>query len=381
MRPFARERGGALEWSDRAARLVHRVPCLKQSARRFVIGSEHDTRFSASCGDGGSPVPPHWMWRGGVCRPRTSGLSPGWERRASARFCRSTGNAARDAAAAQLFQRGVTAAATVEEAVRFIHDTSKRSQLRPPAGDAHQGPSLGGSENMLHEEITMLKQVPDLAFDPLGLSGRLAGGGRRRTPAAKLGPRGGQLPADLGTRVQDGFRQLLDDMELAELVGNLAEHPGNRLWIELRAVGRDAPQQQAAPLNRRLEGAEEPLDVGMVRVVVQHLIGEAAKGVVVHDRENAKRPVVQLVGRDVSREIIQRGVQVIAADALLRLFSPRTPPSSESWRMAQRRDGPARDANWPRGRATRLPPPDAPPWQRHGGCSGSWAEPSPTCPR
>ncbi len=230
-------------------------------------------------------------------------------------------------------------------------------------------------------EFVPLWGIPDLAFDPLGLSGRLAGGGRRRTPAAKLGPRGGQLPADLGTRVQDGFRQLLDDMELAELVGNLAEHPGNRLWIELRAVGRDAPQQQAAPLNRRLEGAEEPLDVGMVRVVVQHLIGEAAKGVVVHDRENAKRPVVQLVGRDVSREIIQRGVQVIAADALLRLFSPRTPPSSESWRMAQRRDGPARDANWPRGRATRLPPPDAPPWQRHGGCSGSWAEPSPTCPR
>ena len=82
---------------------------------------------------------------------------------------------------------------------------------------------------MLHEEVTMLKQVPDFAFDPLGLPGRLAGGSRRRASAAKLGLRGGQLPADFGARVQDGFRQFLDDMELAELVGNVAKHPGNRL--------------------------------------------------------------------------------------------------------------------------------------------------------
>ena len=115
------------------------------------------------------------------------------------------------------------------------------------------------------------------------------------------------------------------DMELAELVGNGAKHLGYRLWIELRAVGRDAPQCQLVPLKCRLEGAEESLDVGVLRVVVQHFIDEAAKGAVVHDRENAERPVVQLVGRDVPGELIQRGVQIVAADVLLRLFSTPQP--------------------------------------------------------
>jgi hypothetical protein len=41
------------------------------------------------------------------------------------------------------------------------------------------------------------------------------------------------------------------------LVRNVAKHLGNRLRIEVRAVGCDAPQHQASPLNRRLKGAEE----------------------------------------------------------------------------------------------------------------------------
>src|SRR5208283_1661631 len=121
---------------------------------------------------------------------------------------------------------------------------------------------------------------------------------------------------------------------------------------------------------------EALFNVGVVRVVVQHFVDQAAEGTVVHDRENAERPVIQLVRRDVSREVIQRGVQIIAVDALLCLFSPRTPPSSESWRKAQRRGAPSRDANWPRGRAGRLPPPDVQPSPRHGACNGCWEEPS-----
>ena len=74
----------------------------------------------------------------------------------------------------EFLQRGIATAATVEETVDFVHDTAKRSQLGPSTGDAQQGPPLGGSENVLHEEITMLKQVPDFPFDPLGLPRRLA---------------------------------------------------------------------------------------------------------------------------------------------------------------------------------------------------------------
>ena len=129
------------------------------------------------------------------------------------------------------------------------------------------------------------------------------------------------------------------------------------------------------------EAMEESRDVRVIGIVIEHLVKEPFESAIVNDGQDAKRTIVQLVGRDVPREIIQRGVQVIAADALLRLFPPRPQPSSESWRRAQRRGGPSRDANWPRGRVIRLPPPDAPPWPRPGVCSGSWEEPGPTCPR
>src|SRR3989337_2210255 len=78
-----------------------------------------------------------------------------------------------------------------------------------------------------------------------------------RTPAAKLGFRGGQLLADLGARVQHRLRQFLDDMKLAELVGNVTKHLGNRLRIQARSVRRDAPQHEFAPLECRVECAEK----------------------------------------------------------------------------------------------------------------------------
>ena len=257
----------------------------------------------------------------------------------------------------QLLQRGVAAAATIEKAVDLVHNVSKCSQFGSPPGDAHEGAPLGGSQIVLHEQVAMLKQVSNLLFDLLPVPGRLAGGGRTRTPAAKLGFRGGQLLADLGARVQHRLRQFLDDMKLAELVGNIAKDPGNWLGIQGRTVGRDASQHQFVPLECRLERAEESLDVRVGRIVVQHFVNQAAERPVVDDGEDTKWPIVQLVCRDISREVSQRGVQVLAADSLPGLFFPRPPPNSESWQKAQTRGDLAKDANWPRGKASRPPPP------------------------
>lgn len=210
---------------------------------------------------------------------------------------------------------------------------------------------------MLHEQVTMLKQIPDLPFDPLAVPRCLAGSDRRRTPATELGFRGGQLPADFGARTQNRFSRLLDDMKFAELVGNIAKDLGNRLGIQGRAVGRDASQHQFVPLECRLERAEESLDVRVGRIVIQHFVNQAAERPVVDNREDAEWPIVQLVRRDISREVSRRGVQVLAADSLLGLFSPRPPPNSESWQKAQTRGDLAKDANWPRGKASRPPPP------------------------
>jgi len=63
------------------------------------------------------------------------------------------------------------------------------------------------------------------------------------------------------------------------------------------------------------------------------------------DRENTERAIVQLVGRDIAGKVSQHGVHVLDSDVLFRLFSPRPPPSSGSWRKERRRGDLARDAN------------------------------------
>lgn len=91
---------------DAAIEAVPRAQTVERHDRLTVLrmpGPGGDTRSSASCDDVGSPVPPRWMWKEGAYRPRRSRLSPGWERRASARFCRSAGNAGHDAATVPAF--------------------------------------------------------------------------------------------------------------------------------------------------------------------------------------------------------------------------------------------------------------------------------------
>jgi hypothetical protein len=172
---------------------------------------------------------------------------------------------------------------------------------------------------------------------------------------------GGQFLADFRHRPQHCFGQLLENVKLANLMRHIAENLGNRPRIQARSVGRDAFQSQSALLQQRLKPAEETLDVGMRGVMVQDLVGDPPECAVVHDREYAERAIIQLVGRDVSGEVSQYGVQIVSGDVRLGLFFPRPRPSSGWWRKGQTRGGPATDANWRCGRASRPPPPAAPP--------------------
>jgi hypothetical protein len=207
----------------------------------------------------------------------------------------------------------------------------------------------------------MLKQVSHFLIDPLAASGCAAGRGRRRTPATELRFGGGQLLADFGYRTQYRLRQFLQDVKLAELVWHIPENLRNRLGIQRRTVGRDALKRQSALVECRLKRAEETFDVGACGIVIQNLVADSPERVVVDDREDTKWAVVQFVGRDVSGELSQHGVEVLSGDVLLCLFSPRTPPSSGWWKKGQRRGGLSRDANWPLGMAARPPPPVVPP--------------------
>ena len=84
---------------------------------------------------------------------------------------------------------------------------------------------------------------------------------------------------------------------------DLAEDLGNRPGIQLRAVGRDPLEDQPACPEGPMEPAEEGRDVLVGRVVIEDLVGEPFEGAIIDDREDAERPVIQLVGGDIAREV------------------------------------------------------------------------------
>ena len=283
----------------------------------------------------------------------------------------------------QLRQGGVGAAATIEQAVDFLHD--RRASVRncgKPRVIVLQRPPFGRRQIVLDEQIDDAQRDPQFSVAAAcrWRTARLAAAvdGRPRLPR-RLSR--GQLFADLGHRPQDRLGQFLDDVEFADLVGDVAEHRPQRLGIQGRAIGGDAPQRQAAQPQRHPEAPEEGRDVRVIGIVIEHLVEEPFEGAVVHDGQDAKRPIVQLVGRDVPREVSQAPVEIGRPHLPGRLFSPRPPPSSGWWRRGQTRGDRATDANWRLDRASRPPRRVARPRKRRDGCSGLWARRSRTCPR
>jgi len=232
---------------------------------------------------------------------------------------------------------------------------------------------------MFDEQMTVIEQVGDLLLDPLLAFGRLLCCHRWPAPV-QLGHRGLQLLTRLGHGAKHGLGQFFDDVEFADLVSNLvAEHLGNRHRIQRRSISGDTPQRPATLIQLLLETSEEPNDVFMCRIVVEHLVEKALKVAVVHNREHTERSVVELVRGNVATEVRQGRVQIIRGNMLLSLFSPRPQPSSESWRRGQTRGDPAISARRPPDRASRLPPPGAPPSQLRGEYNGPLATPGHPC--
>ena len=92
--------------------------------------------------------------------------------------------------AGQLRQGRVGAAAAVEQAIDFVHDLAQPAQMRQAAGDAPQGPLLARGQMVLDEQVAMVEQVGDPAFEPLAASGDLA----RSCGTAGPGPAGASGP-------------------------------------------------------------------------------------------------------------------------------------------------------------------------------------------
>src|SRR4051812_2569890 len=227
--------------------------------------------------------------------------------------------------------------------------------------------------------MAMLEQLGDLPVQvpsAPGLSLRLR---RAGAPAGKLRLLRGQLLADLSDGAEDGLVELRQDVEATDLMRHGAEDLGNRLRIQLRTVGGDPTEGQAAAGQSRLEPPEELADITVSRGVVQDLVAEPREGAIVDDRQDAEGTVVQLVSSDVAGEAVEGPIEVVGPDSPGRLFPPWPPPSSGWWRRGRRPDGRARGASWRSDRVSRPRPPAGRPRPRPDGCSGPWARPGRTC--
>ena len=197
-----------------------------------------------------------------------------------------------------------------------------------------------------NEQVPVLEQIADFLLDPLlaprGTTCRLRAG----TSACQLGGTGLQVLAELGYGGEDRLGHVAEDVERAELMWHVAEDRDNRIGVQRRAVGRDPLETQPARFQRGAEATEECHDVGAGGVVVEDLEGKTLEGAVVDNREDAEWTVIQLVSRDVAREVRQRPIEVVGVDPWRRLFPPRPRPSSGSWRKGRTRGDRARDSNW-----------------------------------
>src|SRR5438093_69284 len=68
----------------------------------------------------------------------------------------------------QLGQRRRRATAAVEQSVDFVHDRPQGPQLRFATRQTYQRGSLGFTQMMTHEQITLLEQLPDPPLDRQG---------------------------------------------------------------------------------------------------------------------------------------------------------------------------------------------------------------------
>ena len=180
---------------------------------------------------------------------------------------------------------------------------------------------------VLDEEVTMLEEIADAVFPSLPLACRALrrGRGRSATLGRQLVRR--QRFSHFGHGPQDRLGQFFDHMEFADLVRHAAKHLTQRLGIQRRAVRGDTQQLQPAQSQCHPKAVEEGRDVLVIRIVVKYLKQEPFESAVVHNGQDTERAIVQLVSRDVPREVSQAPVEVGRPHLPGCLFPPRPPPS------------------------------------------------------
>ena len=224
--------------------------------------------------------------------------------------------------------------------------------MRQAARDAQPAPPLCRRQVVLDKYVTMAKELPNFPSQPCSLVTRTW---LRAWTDVRVSAWACERLSFLhrGHSLQHRLGQLFKNMEFGDLAGHLAKHRLQRLRIQGRAIRGHAPQHQAAQLQGHPEAPQEGRDALVVRGVIKHLVQEPFEGVIVDNGQNAKRPIIQLIDRDVPREVRQAPVQVARPHLPRRSFPPQPPPSFGWWRREQTRGDHATNASSPLDRATR----------------------------
>src|SRR4051812_39635936 len=100
-------------------------------------------------------------------------------------------------------------------------------------------------------------------------------------------------------------------MELADLVGDVAEHQGNGIWVQRRAIGGNSLDCLAAGAKLVVESSQEAKNVQLGWVVIQDLVEQSPLPAGIDGRKDTEGAVVQLVGSQVAGKVGQGPVEVV----------------------------------------------------------------------
>jgi len=111
----------------------------------------------------------------------------------------------------------------------------------------------------------------------------------------EFGLLGGEFLAHAGHRMQHGFIQLMQHMELAHLMRNGAKNSSNCGGIESRPVSGHRAHAQAAGVQDRSKLLEESQHILWRGIVIEHLVVQTLEGTVVHNGKYTERPIIEFV--------------------------------------------------------------------------------------
>src|SRR5207249_5187018 len=120
-------------------------------------------------------------------------------------------------------------------------------------------------------------------------------------------------------------------MESTNLMRYLPKDLADRFGIQLRAIRRDPFEGQSSFIQSCLETTKKRFDVGVARIVVEHLIQHALVLRIVHRRQHAVRRLIELINRGIARKRLKRPFQKRATAMSLCLLCPQPAPSAGSW--------------------------------------------------